>query len=172
MVAQQILRGVVPGEGLQELSGGPFCGGVGGHSEMHRTSAVMAENHEGEQELERDGGYDEEVQGDQVLGVILEKGPPRLGGRFPLSDHVFGDGCLRHLDSNLQRFPMNARSAPARVGEAHLTDQIANFRRYGRAAIGTPTLPPPIELKSPAMPRDDSLRLDNEQRRSPIVPQP
>ena len=82
MVAQQILRGVVPGEGLQELSGGPFCGGVGGHSEMHRRYAVMAENHEGEQELERDGGYDEEVQGDQVLNVILEKGPPRLGGGF------------------------------------------------------------------------------------------
>ena len=88
-----------------------------------------------------------------------------------MSDHVFGDGCLRHLDSNLQQFPMNARSAPARVGEAHLTDQIANFCRYRRAAIGTPTLPPPIKLKSLAMPRDDGLRLDNEQRRSPIVPQ-
>ena len=61
MVAQQIPRGVVPGEGLQELSGSPFCGWVGGYSEIPRTSAVMAENHEGEQELERDGGYDEEV---------------------------------------------------------------------------------------------------------------
>ena len=111
-----------------------------------------------------DGGSDEEVQRDQALGVILEKGPPGLGGRLPMSDHVFGHGRLTQFDSNLQQFPMNARSAPARVGEAHLTDQIANFRRYRRAAIGTPTLPPPIELKSPAMPRDDGLRLDHQQR--------
>jgi hypothetical protein len=58
---------------------------------MNRASAVMAENHEGEQELKPDGGHHEEVYGDQVPGVILEKGSPRLGGWLSLSDHVFGD---------------------------------------------------------------------------------
>ena len=81
-----------------------------------------------------------------------------------MSDHVFGDGRLRHLDSDLQQFPMNARSAPARVGEAHLTDQIANFQRHSRATMAMPTFPTPIEPKLPAMPRDDGLRLDHEQR--------
>ena len=67
---------------------------------------------------------------------------------------------------------MNARSAPARVGETHVPDEIPNFRRYRRATFATPTLPSPIEAKSLAMPGDNRLRFDKEQRRSPIVPQP
>src|SRR5438094_6702901 len=65
-----------------------------------------------------------------------------------------------------------ARSAPARVGETHVPDEIPNFRRYRRATFATPTLPSPIEAKSLAMPSDNRLRFDKEQRRSPIVPQP
>src|SRR5438094_10256678 len=65
-----------------------------------------------------------------------------------------------------------ARSAPARVSETHVPDEIPNFRRYRRATFATPTLPSPIEAKSLAMPSDNRLRFDKEQRRSPIVPQP
>ena len=94
---------------------------------MNRTSPVMAENHEGEEELKRDGRHHEEVYGDQVLGVIVEKGSPLLGGRFAVPDHVFGDRGLRHLDTKFQEFAMNARSSPAGVGEAHFPDQFANL---------------------------------------------
>ena len=66
---------------------------------------------------------------------------------------------------------MNAGSTPARIGEAHLTDQIPYFRTYGWATFATATLPPPIQSKSHAMPRDDGLRLDDEQGRPPIAPQ-
>jgi hypothetical protein len=66
---------------------------------------------------------------------------------------------------------MNARRTPARIGEAHLTDQIPNFRTYGWATLATPTLPTPIEPKSFAMPCDDSLRLDDEHCRPPVMPQ-
>src|SRR5207253_5274190 len=47
-VAQQITRGVVPGECFQKLTGCPFCCGVSGHREMNRTSAVLIENHKDE----------------------------------------------------------------------------------------------------------------------------
>ena len=77
----------------------------------------------------RDGGHHEEVYGNQVLGVILEKGSPRLGGRLLVPGHVLGDRCLRHLNTEFQEFAVDARSSPARVGEAHLTDQIVNFRK-------------------------------------------
>jgi len=82
--------------------------------------------------------------------------------------------CLRSNPraANLQQFPVNARSSPARVGEAHLPNQIPNFRRHRRATFATPTLPSPIEAKPLAMPVDDGLRFDNEQCRSPVVPQP
>jgi len=70
-------------------------------------------------------------------------------------DHVLGDCCLRHLNTEFQEFPMNARSAPARVGETHVPDEILNFRRYRRATFATPTLPSPIEAKSLPMPGDN-----------------
>src|SRR5260370_36218899 len=102
---------------------------VSGHNEMHRASPIMAKNHEGEQELKSDGGNDEEVYGDQVLGVVFEKGSPLLGGRLLVPDHVLADRSLRHLYTEFQEFAMDARRSPARIGEAHLPDQIPNFRR-------------------------------------------
>ena len=53
---------------------------------MNRTSTVMLENHEDEQELEGNRWNEEEICRDQVLSVILEKGSPGLGGRFPVPD--------------------------------------------------------------------------------------
>jgi len=50
-------------------------------------------------------------------------------------DHVFGDGCLRDFDSNLQQFSVNAWSTPTWVGEAHLPNQIPQFRGYRRTAF-------------------------------------
>ena len=88
-----------------------------------------------------------------------------------MPDHVLGNWCLRHLNTEFQKFPMDARSSPPRVGEAHLADEIPNFRRYSRATFTTPTLPSPIEAKSLAMPGDYRLRFDEEQCRAPFAPQ-
>src|SRR5437762_14147117 len=83
-----------------------------------------------------------------------------------------GDCRLRHLNTEFQEFPMNARSAPARVGETPVPDEIPNSRRYRRATFATPTLPPPIQASSLPMPGDNRLRFDKEHRRPPIVSQP
>jgi hypothetical protein len=88
-----------------------------------------------------------------------------------MPDHVLGDRGLRHRDSNLQQFSVNAGSSPAKVGEAHFPDQIPNFWRYTRSSFKMATLPIPIQSKPLAMSGDDSLRLDKEQCRAPIVPQ-
>ena len=48
------------------VSGCPLGRRVRGHSEVNRTSAVMIENHEGEQELKLDGWHHEEVYGDDT----------------------------------------------------------------------------------------------------------
>jgi hypothetical protein len=88
-----------------------------------------------------------------------------------MPDHVLGDRGLRHRDCNLQQFSVNAGSSPARAGEAHFPDQIANFWRYTRSSFKMATFPIPIQSKLLAMPGDDSLRLDEEQCRAPIVPQ-
>ena len=57
------------------------------------------------------------------------------------------------------------------LGEAHFPDQIPNFWRYTRSSFKMATLPIPIQSKPLAMPGNDSLRLDQEQCRAPIVPQ-
>src|SRR5258706_3835169 len=66
---------------------------------MNRTSAVMVENHKDEEELERNRRDDEEICRNQVLGVILEKGSPCLGGRPPLPDQVLGDRLCQRRGS-------------------------------------------------------------------------
>ena len=33
-------------------------------------------------------------------------------------DHIFGDGCLREFDFDLQQLSVSARSTPAGIGEA------------------------------------------------------
>jgi hypothetical protein len=82
-----------------------------------------------------------------------------------------GGRGLRRRDSNLQQFSVNAGSSPARVGEAHFPEQIPNFWRYTRSPFKMATLPSLIQSEPVAMPGDDSLRLDKEQCRAPIVPQ-
>ena len=79
-----------------------------------------------------------------------------------MPDHVFGDGCLRDFDSNLQQFSVNAWSTPTWVGEAHLPNQIPQFRGYRRTAFPMATLPSPIESKAFAMPGDNGLGLEDE----------
>jgi len=74
---------------------------VGGHVEVQNATPVMRQHKKHVKDLETDSGHREEVDGDQLLGVNLQKCAPSLGGRFPVSDHVFGHGCLTHFDSNL-----------------------------------------------------------------------
>jgi hypothetical protein len=103
------------------------------------------------------------------LACLIES--PDIG--MPLASCL--ENCRRRqaitqVSTEFQEFPMNARSSPAGVGEAHVPDEIPNFRRYGRPTFATPTLPSPIDAKSLAMPGDNRLRFDKEQCRTPIIP--
>ena len=89
---------------------------------------------EDEEEFDCNRWDDEEAYRDQLLSMVLEKGPPGLRRRITVPDQVFGDRRLRPFDSNLPQFSVKARSAPARVGKAHLTNKIPNFCTCGWAA--------------------------------------
>jgi hypothetical protein len=63
--------------------------------------------------------------------------------------------------------------APQRIGQAHVTDQLANFERHLWSAAATSRLPSPEQTKTGTMPTDNRLRLDDHQgihnaRRDPI----
>ena len=126
-VTEQIPWRSIPREGFEKLPRSPFLREKGSDGEMKRTSATMVEDQEDEEDLEHHRWDEEEVYGDEVLGMVVEKGVPGLRGRFAVPEHVFGDSCLREFDSDLEQLTVDARSAPARIGMAHLADEIANL---------------------------------------------
>jgi len=80
---------------------------------------------------------------------------------------------LANVDAEFEKFTMDPGSAPERIGEAHFSDQLANFERDPWSAGPTLRLPSPEQAKTGAMPSDDGLRLHDRQsvhnaRRKPI----
>ena len=66
-VMEQIPWCTIPGESFEKLSRGPFLSGTGSDGEVKRTSAIMVENQEDEEELEGHRWDEEEVY--QVLAL-------------------------------------------------------------------------------------------------------
>src|SRR5438445_4863034 len=75
----------VPGEGVAELLGGPFCGGVGRDAEVEDPASVMSQYQKYVEDLEAESRNSEEVHRYQVLHVILQKSAPSLRWRLPVT---------------------------------------------------------------------------------------
>ena len=58
---------------------------------------------------------------------------------------------------------MDSRSAPQRIRQAHVTDQLANFDRHFRPAAARSRLPSPEQAEPGTMPSNNRLRLDDHQ---------
>ena len=68
-------------KGLDQLARCPDGGGVIGDVEVEEFAAIVAEDDEDEEQAEREGGDNEEVDGDEPPGMRGEKDAPR--GRGP-----------------------------------------------------------------------------------------
>ena len=67
---------------------------------------------------------------------------------------------------------MDPWRSPERIRPAHLPDEVLNFTSHFRPSRPTrPTLPGPIQTESPAMPSNDRIRLNDEERRTPAGPE-
>jgi hypothetical protein len=53
-----------------------------------------------------------EVDGDQLLGMILQKCAPGLRRRFAAAHHVFADAALTDVDAEFEQFTMDAGVHP------------------------------------------------------------
>jgi len=102
-VAQQVTRELVEGKGLPQLLSRPFRRRMGGHIAVNNTTMVMGQYQKHVKDLETDGGHREEVDGDQLRDVILQKGAPRLRGRLAAAHHVFADAALADADAELEQ---------------------------------------------------------------------
>ena len=75
-----------------------------------------------------------------------------------MPDHIFSDGRLGDIKPELEKFAMDSRGAPERIGQAYFMNQIANvLTNPGTTAI-RPRLPPPIGPESLAMPSEQCFR--------------
>jgi len=76
-VTQEIPRGLVPREGLDDLLGGPFRGGMLGDVEVDDAPSMMGQDDQDKEQRVPHRGDHQEIQSDQVLHVIRETCLPR-----------------------------------------------------------------------------------------------
>jgi|SRR5580704_11307325 hypothetical protein len=72
------------------------------HDHMIEALATNGTNHS------PDSGHSKEVDGDQLLGVVLQKCAAGLRRRFAVADHVFAHAALTNVDAEFEQFAMDA----------------------------------------------------------------
>jgi hypothetical protein len=76
-ISQQVTRRGVPGQGFDDLLGGPLRRWMFRHMNMHETTALMRQHDQDKEHSEGGGWHRQDIAGDDVLNVIVEKGLPR-----------------------------------------------------------------------------------------------
>jgi hypothetical protein len=171
-VAQQVAGELVKGKCLAQLLSRPFRGRVGGHIEMQNTTPVMGQHQKHVKDLETDSGHREEVDGGQLLGVIVQKCAPGLTGWLAAAHHVFADAALPDVDAEFEQFAVDAGCTPTGILTAHLADQISDLARNdGSSGLAASHLSGPEQSKTGTMPGYDRFWLDDRQRRAPVTPE-
>ena len=108
-VTKQIPGRGVFREGLHDLAACPLWSWIPGDVEVENSAPVVREHEEDEEDLEGRCRDDEEIDGDRVLNVVVEEGPPGGGGCLSVPDHVLADGGCGDVDAQ----PLRARFGSA-----------------------------------------------------------
>src|SRR6476469_9511125 len=95
--------------------------------------------------------------------MIEKERSPALRRRSPSPRHILSNRSLTDIDAELEKFSMNAGSAPERISEAHLADQPTDFARHLRPATSPSGLPSPEGPKTCAVPAEDSFGLNDRE---------
>lgn len=170
-VAKQVARQLIKQERLSQLLPRPFRRRMSRHIAVENATPVMSHYQKHVKNMEAKGRHGKEVDGDQLLGVILQEGAPRLRRRLATADHVFADPGLADVDAELAQLPVNAGCTPTRILPAHPADQIANLAGNDRSSgLAAPDLPSPEKAEACTMPGKDRLGLNDGQRRAPAAP--
>ena len=171
-IADHISRSGLLREGLENLAGGPDCGGMIRDVEMEELAVVMAEADEDEEQADGEGGDHEEVDGDDVSGMSGQKHAPSGRGPRRSSVHVLGDREFGDVVAEEGKFRPDASAAPGRIVPSHPVDQVANLGVKLRAAYPVRGGPPaPVELEALAVPGEDGRGLNDDEIEAPIRPQ-
>ena len=173
-IADEILGSLSVCERLYDLLCGPSPGGMLGHIKVQHLATIMFEDNEYERHLHRDGRHCKEIGRHYLTDMVVQEGPPGLVRRATESAQDAGNSALGDRDAEHFEFAVNPGCAPKRISGDHLLDQSAEFCG-GAGATWTPALrlgkPGPEFAEPLAMPTDDGVGLDVNQRMSPLGPQ-
>ena len=78
--------------------------------EMNDTATIVTEHDEDEQNPEGSSRQRKEVDGHQVLHMVIEKAPPGLGRWLAMANRVLGNGGLGNGNAKLYKFAVHAES--------------------------------------------------------------
>ena len=101
-VAKQVPRSRIPRERFDKLLAGPDRSWRIRHVEMNDPSALVRQNQENEEHAERCRWDGEEINRDNILGMVCQERSPILGRRFPVAIHVLRDSGLADLDAEFE----------------------------------------------------------------------
>src|SRR2546428_6385201 len=124
---------------------------------MHQPTPAVGQHNEHEQNSKGRGRYREEIQRDQIWGVVLQECSPRLRRRPPRPDHVLRHRRLRESQAELQQLAVDPRRTPQRIRAAHLPYQIPQVPPNRGPTPTASTLPCPVEPEAPAVPPHHGL---------------
>src|SRR5262249_17370230 len=137
---------------------------------MHNPTSVVCQHEEDVEHLETDRRDREEVDGHGRRQVTVQERAPRLRRWPPAATHVLADAGFSNVNAEFQQLTVDAWCAPQRVLSTHSLNQLTEMVRNGWASWPpVMALPRPEQPEGVAMPRDDGVRLDDDQRRSPVA---
>ena len=134
---------------------------------VQNTSPIMADDEEAVEHGEGDRGNREEIHRGDGFPMVTQKSEPTLGwvwipgGSF----HPAGNGSFGNVETEHEKFSVDAGSSPARVLGHHLEDEIPNLSRYLSSTDGLPGLRnhPPVPTEPGAVPTDHGFGRDDEE---------
>jgi hypothetical protein len=131
-IAEQVLGRGVFREAFDQSLGGPGGGGVVGDVDLDEFSPGVSKDQESEEQLEGEGGDDEEVGSDNLADVCLQEGPPRRGWPRRGALHVLGNGELGDLLAEKAEFGLIQRRPQVGFSRAMRRIRVRSSRSSGR----------------------------------------
>ena len=107
---------------------------------------------------------------DRDPGRHIGEPGPRGTLRVTVGRSTLPSDGLTHHHPEFQQLAVNPRGTPPRIRLRHRANQRADVRRHRRSTDTAAALPRPEQAEPLAMPRDDRLRFDDDERHSPLVP--
>ena len=96
-------------EGVDDLLGRPFSGGIRSNVEVNDLPPVATEYDKEAQDTSGHGRDREELAGGDVADVIAQEPSPGMGRRFPSAHHVLGHGLFDDIVAEQGQFGYNPR---------------------------------------------------------------